>query len=298
MIRTSATVRRAGLALVTALSFSSAACAADRVIFKKASPYTTIFVTEDERGLRAMRFDAEDGSRQSVYKLGDPEHVELAYIRSVMSGLAFADRPRSALVVGVGGGTLPMVLHRKLPKVRVDAVELDPEVINVARSHFGFREDERLRAHVADGRKFIEGKQGAYDLIILDAFGPDNIPYSLATAEFLQSVRRALTPNGIILANLWSRGSNALYDDMIRTYQHVFGGVQVIDVHGTGNRIIVANIPKPDVSSEQLLERCRRLTTELSLRYDLASVLQSGLRPTGRDGVGARVLHDADRPRK
>ncbi|KAK3008284.1 hypothetical protein RJ639_015352 [Escallonia herrerae] len=63
------------------------------------------------------------------------------YLESVTS----SGRAINAIVIGLGAGLLPMFLHRCLPFLHVEVVELDPVVLNLARDYFDFREDERLR---------------------------------------------------------------------------------------------------------------------------------------------------------
>lgn len=67
------------------------------------------------------------------------------------------------LVIGLGGGVLPMFLHRQWPRwSRVDVVEIDPAVVDVAKSHFGFvptkkrKEPGALAVHVCDGIRYVE----------------------------------------------------------------------------------------------------------------------------------------------
>ena len=193
---------------------------ADQVlVYEKASAFGTVLVT-DENGLRVLRFE-RGGARQTVVKLGDPEHLELPYARVAMVGLALCDEPRRILVVGLGGGTLPMFLRHYYPAAEIDAVDIDPEVVYVAKRYFDFREDNRMRAHIGDGRAFIERYRYPYDMIFLDAFSSDSVPAHLTTQEFLQAVRRALKPSGVVVGNIWSRGSNPIYDSMIRTYQEI-----------------------------------------------------------------------------
>lgn len=67
---------------------------------------------------------------------------------------ALVDRPRS-LVVGLGGGALPMALKRTLPYLRQWVAELDPDLIPVAEEYFGFRPDLTLQAIAADGVDLI-----------------------------------------------------------------------------------------------------------------------------------------------
>jgi spermidine synthase len=65
-----------------------------------------------------------------------------------------------------------------------------------------------MRVYVDDGRDFIEASRGGYDVIILDSFDTDAIPRHLATLEFLRGVQNALTPAGIVVANVWGQAIN------------------------------------------------------------------------------------------
>ena len=216
------------------------------VVYETVSAYNSIVVTE-EGGLRTLAF-AHGGARQSVVRVGDPDHIELPYARAMPVGLAAAEA-RRVLIVGLGGGTLPMFFRRHWPELTIDVVEIDPQVVDVARRFFGYREDDRLQTYVQDGRQFIERCRLPYDVIFLDAYGDNNIPLTLATREFLRAVRRALTPGGLAVANVWSPVSNHLYDSMLRTYQDVFESVSVVDARGSGNQILLA------VPRRELLDR-------------------------------------------
>ncbi len=90
-----------------------------------------------------------------------------------------------------------------------------------------------------DGRRFIETAQNPYDIIFLDAFDSENIPYRLTTQEFLRAVHKALSPHGVVVANVWSRASNPMHDSMVRTYQDVFPNLYLVEVQGAGNEVIL-----------------------------------------------------------
>ena len=283
------------LLFIWALCYCGAAAAGERLLLEKKSPHNTILVSEDDRGLRILRFEP-GGARQTVVKPGDPDHLELPYARAIPAAFIYVEKPQRVLVVGLGGGTIPSFLHRRFPDLVIDAVELDPVVVEVAKSHMEFREDANLRAHVEDGRRFIERATHRYDIIFLDAFGADSVPYSLATREFLQSVRRALTPRGVVVGNIWSRVYNPLFDSMLRTYRAVFDEVSVLDVITAGNQLVLATPWKPSLSQEEAVRRAHALTKSLPLRYDLAPMVERGLRRAGSDGTGGRVLLDKDAP--
>ncbi|TVS18820.1 MAG: methyltransferase domain-containing protein [Planctomycetaceae bacterium] len=266
----------------------------ERLLERRKSAYNEVLVTETGQGLRVLRFEP-DGARQTVVKPGDPEHLELPYARVIPLGLALADDPQRVLIVGLGGGTIPSMFRKHLPELRIDAVEIDPVVVDVARRYFGFREDAAMRAYVQDGRQFIQQRTNLYDVIFLDAFGADSIPHSLTTREFLQSVRRALKPGGLVVGNIWSRSSNWLYDSMIVTYQDVFDSVYVVDIQGVGNKLVIGLTTERRLNRQQARLLAAQFSKRLGLRYELGQLVDYGFRLPGEDGVGGRVLRDSDR---
>jgi spermidine synthase len=272
---------------------SLVSCAADTVLYEKASSYNTIIVTENDKGLRTLLFEPR-GGRQSVVKPGDPDHLELAYVRSALAGLPLGGDPHRMLVVGLGGATLPMFLRKHYPDATIDIVEIDPEVVVVAKRFFGFLEDERMRAHVADGRAFIESVQEPYDVIFLDAFGVRSVPAHLTTLEFLQSVRRAVAPGGVVVGNVWRRASNPLYDPMLRTYQEAFDEIFILEAKGDVNGIFLALPRKMRLSQAELAAMARKLSTAKRFRFDLGEVVEYDFLDAREKNLSVRVLRDAD----
>lgn len=261
------------------------------VLYEKPSLYSHIVVTEEADGLRTLRF-GRGGARQSVVKPDDPGYLALPYARVALIGLALCEDPRRIMVVGLGGGTLPRFLRKHYPGATIDAVDIDPDVVHVSKEYFGFREDERMRAHVADGRGFIEQAHTPYDIIFLDAFGSANVPPHMTTQEFLGAVRRALRPDGVVVGNIWSGEHNPLYEAMARTYQEVFQTVMILPVAGTGNRILLALPRREDIETRELARRATRLSTGKGFHFDLgagAAEQPAREREAIRD---ARVLRD------
>lgn len=287
----------AGLFACVALVAQAALARTDpTVLYEKASAYNnTIVVTEEKNGLRTLRF-GKGGARQSVVKLGDPDYLALPYARSALVGLALSEDPRRILVVGLGGGTLPTFLRKYYPNAAIDVVDIDPEVVDVAKRFFGFREDELMKAHVDDGRRFIEKSRQSYDVIFLDAFGANGIPAHLTTLEFLQAVRRAVTPGGVVVGNVWGRGANPLHDSMVRTYQEVFDELFILDVRGAGNVILLALPRKQPLSRDNLTQLAAKLSAAKRLPFDLGDAVDYGFTDTRAKTPRGRVLRDP-RPR-
>lgn len=76
-------------------------------------------------------------------------------ISSYMENVASSGKMVKAVVIGLGAGLLPMFLHRCIPVLEIEAVELDPVIVDIARKHFSFVEDKRLKVHIADGIQFV-----------------------------------------------------------------------------------------------------------------------------------------------
>jgi DNA-binding NarL/FixJ family response regulator len=149
---------------------------------------------------------------------------------------------------------------------------------------------------VFEARTGAEGmekaKAGLYDLVILDGFDAEAIPGHLRTLEFLESVKRALIPGGIAVANVWGRSFNTFYADMLRTYSAAFEELYVLDVEGPGTKIFIGCPQAQSVSREQLLLRAAEISGRYGFRHALEDAL-TGFRTGGqeRSAQGA-VLRD------
>lgn len=254
----------------------------------------SVFVIEDEEGVRKLRF-ARDGIDQSAIVPGDPEQLVFAYMKAMMAGFALHPDPERVLLIGLGGGTFPMFVRRHLPHAVIDIVEIDPIVVEVAAGHLGFKQDPRMTVHVADGRRFVEaGEAGRrWDLIALDAYGPDMIPEHLATRQFYEAVRARLAPGGMLVANLWSEYANARYFSMLRTLEDVFAEVHVVAPQKSESRVVFAFRDAIGLSRERFVEQCVVLKKAWRLRFDLPQMVSRGY--AGPDSLppGGAVILDA-----
>lgn len=102
----------------------------------------------------------------------------------------------SALIIGLGPGVMAETLRRE--GVEVDAVEIDAEVVEAARTYFGYRGD----AVVDDGRRFLQRSGQTWDVIFVDAFLGGNPPWQLYTREAFSLYQSHLNPGGVVVVNL------------------------------------------------------------------------------------------------
>jgi spermidine synthase len=227
--------------LITYLLLATSQTASAQDIHREKSLYRNIIVKQEGQR-RCLIFTVKRSDRnQTCIDMSDPKRIVFAYARMTMGGLLLNANPQRVLVIGLGGGTLPVALSELYPTATIDTVEIDEAVVRVAKQFFNFTETAQLKVHVSDARVFIKRallRKTQYDLIILDAFTGDYIPEHLMTAEFLEESRNLLTPEGVLVANTFS--TSVLYDHESVTYQSVFGDFLNFKLPTTGNRVVIA----------------------------------------------------------
>jgi spermidine synthase len=225
----------------TSILFSQAVSAKPKVIKEERSLYQNVFV-EDDGDKRCLKFSVKRRtSSQSCMFKSQPKKVVFNYTKFAMSALVFKVKPERVLIIGLGGGTLSNNLLDMYPEIEIDNVEIDPAVVSVAVEYFGFKQTEKVKTYIQDGRIFIkraQRKKLQYDLIILDAFNGEYIPEHLLTKEFLQESKSLLNENGVLVANTFS--NSKLYHHESATYHDVFGDYYSIKKSkNVGNRVLV-----------------------------------------------------------
>ena len=192
-----------------------------------------------------------DQRNQTCMDRNAPQKMVFPYAKMMMMSLLMVPEPERILIVGLGGGTLPVALNELYPAAHIDAVEIDPAVLTVAETYFGFREKENMRVILRDARVFTKRALAAgerYDLIMLDAFNGDYIPEHLMTQEYLEETRGLLSEGGVVAANTFA--ISRLYDHESVTYREVFGTFYNIRSRISANRVILAtNGALPDMAS-------------------------------------------------
>jgi spermidine synthase len=190
----------AALFLVTLMSLAlpRSASARMKTVYEKDSFYHRIRVEEDHEA-RYLYFDR---TLQSAMNLDDATALRLTYSRYASLGLAFRPDAKKLLIIGLGGGSIPKKYHKEFPGMEIDVAEIDPEVVEVAKKYFHFQENKSVRAYAQDGRLFLTRSSQRYDVILVDAYFTDAIPFHLTTREFFRMAERKLAANGIVVINI------------------------------------------------------------------------------------------------
>jgi spermidine synthase len=199
-----------------------------KVVYRKDTRYHHLLVVDDAE-TRFLRFD---NSFQSGMYLADPNRTRFEYTDYFQLGLAYDPGAKSVLFVGLGGGSAPKRFARDRPDLDLQVVEIDPDVVDVARRYFHV--PETIPVAVEDGRRWLERHDRRFDVIAIDAYYSDAVPFHMTTREFVELVRSRLAPGGVVVVNvigsLRGEGSQFLRS-IYRTYRSVFPTVALHPVY-------------------------------------------------------------------
>jgi spermidine synthase len=174
-------------------------------VYETQTPYAQLSVV-DEDGVRTMYLGS---APQSATYLDERDGYVFEYSSYLHIPLLIQEDTDRVLFIGGGGFTTPKRYLEEYPDVTVDVVELDPAVIDVARDYFGLPNSDRLNVIEGDGREFLEQTEREYDIIVLDAYRKDRVPYHMTTVEFMELAKQRLTADGVMVANLISARSGS-----------------------------------------------------------------------------------------
>jgi len=220
------------------------------LLYERESSYNYIRVVQvgDERQLLLN----EGLGIQSIYR---PASVLTGHLYDYfLLAPYFAARPEpkpepSLALIGLAGGTVAHQYTAVFGPVPIDAAEIDPAIVEVAREYFDLREPN-VQTFVQDGRYFLARTAARYDVIAVDAYRTPYIPFHLTTREFFELARRRLDDDGVLAVNVGYAGDDrTLVEAIADTVHTVFPTVYVIDSAEDYNSLVLASVQPTDLDT-------------------------------------------------
>ena len=214
----------------TFLSSNSIPYYTGTLLYQKETPYAHLDVVDtlDNRERNLLL----DGGIHSTMNKTNSDALTY-YTTFFPTGLLFNTNAENVLFAGGGGFIGPKAFLSAFPKMNVDVVELDPVVIDVAKRYFNIHDNNpRLKIYNYDARDFLSKTHDSkYDIIFLDAFSKNNVPFHLMTLQYYEILYKKLGSNGVVVSNqigsLEGGPTSDLYRAIYKTMSQVFPHVYV-----------------------------------------------------------------------
>ena len=226
----------------------------ENIKYEKESFYNNIQVKEFDRDRYLIRVNWWTSYSVSISErtgfLTDSYYDYFAVMPMLAKG-------KDILILGMGAGTSVKQFEHFYPDSRIDAVEIDPEIVRIAAGKwFNVRETDRIKIYAMDARPFLSLTNKKYDVIELDMFqGGPNIPFYITTVEFYQMINEHLKPGGVVTMNVLQLGlDKRLVGSVGTTLKQVF--TKVYEAQISSNIILIAL--NEDIPINEINDRFKR----------------------------------------
>ncbi len=211
--------------------------------------YSRVFVygsKEPETGRSMQAMATTPRYTQSAMYLDEPDALALKYTRFFKVAWSFRPSARRCLVLGGGGYSFPKYALARYPDLRVDVVELDPGVTDLARRFFALEDHPRMMIHHEDARTYINRSRETFDIILGDVFNSQySVPFHLTTVETVRKLHGILAEDGLVIMNTIAaiegpKGRFLRAEHL--TYASVFPHVHLYPLQHPGDGTAVQNV--------------------------------------------------------
>lgn len=128
----------------------------------------------------------------------------LAWDLIAAGALLGKEPPRSILMLGLAGGTAFRILRRLLPAAELVAVDIDEEIVSLAREHM-FLDDLNIEIHISDAYQWLAQNSAKFDVVIDDIYlagKSDVFRPQVWDAKILGHLSRTIADDGVLAVNL------------------------------------------------------------------------------------------------
>lgn len=228
------------------------------IVAEVKSKYSQIKVA-DYGTLRHLYFVRDNGDEalESTIDTNYPQNLFLLYTQTMFASFLINKEHKDTLLIGLGGGGMVHFLNFYFPYINLDAVEIDPAIIEIAKKYFYLKPIPTTKIITDDAVNFITLPGKNYDVIYMDAFlkpsaetDSTGVANKFKASTFLQKIKSRLKKNGIVVFNI---NNHEKMQDDIKNIQAEFPQVYFFQKNRAGNLIVVGSTDSNRVSIDKLL---------------------------------------------
>ncbi|MGH1374204.1 MAG: spermidine synthase [Cellvibrionaceae bacterium] len=205
-------------------------------IFRQYDEHGSVQVFDDgEKRYLAFGNDTE----QSCILKSDAALLQYEYTRAMLLPLLFMGNPNTALILGLGAGSLVTCLRQQLPRLTITAIELRQSVADVAKRFFQLPSDNNLQVKISNADDYLgQPRDETFQLILSDIYGADDVDGLQLQEGYIDQCREHLDPQGWLVLNCWRH--HRRNSDLLSLLKRHFGFVGACDTQA-GNWVLIAS---------------------------------------------------------
>lgn len=228
--------------------------------------------------IRSLIFVRDSGEEayESQVNLRSPHILRFSYLQHMFTSYLLQPEQSNVMVVGLGGGSMIHFLQKYDPKVSVEAVEIDPVVVELAERYFAVRQKDNVKLIIADAFDYLKKTKKKYDTIYMDAFlkpsadtDDTGVPLNLRTQAFYQELQQLLTPTGSVVFNI---NPHAQMQADIRTIRESFPQTYVFSLPGSEGVVVVGSLQSQRLTPAELVAAGKTLDDRFKAGFSFATL--------------------------
>lgn len=218
---------------------------APKLVYKCSAPdngYETIFCGKhlmamksiENRGLIKVKtskpssYDRKTGVVQTVVDTVKKDRALPIHESMIEKVLERGPRQR-VLILGLGGGALPLLISDRCPDCEIVAVDLFEDALTIVRQFVLADDGHRIQYIQRDASKYVtEAATESFDVIMVDICQGAYMPEFLFGVDFIGQIKRLMRDDAICLSNVYApEGASDRFLRMFMTLRQVFPSVDV-----------------------------------------------------------------------
>lgn len=271
-----------GLTFAAMLASASGADAPNLgvVEFETKSAFSHIRVYK-KGNVRTMAFVRDNGQEayESQVDLDKPHELFITYVPFMFTSYLIRPKQEKVLIVGLGGGSMIHFLRRYDPEIQIDAIEIDPAVVDIAKKYFAVPSEGKVKLLTEDGLKYLEATDAKYDVIYMDAFlkpsaetDKTGAPLKSRTLVFYESIQKKLNPDGLVVFNL---NPHADLDDDLATIKKGFKQAYVFKLAKGQGSVVVAGMSADREKLPTLQKRAQEVDQRFRTTFSFQKMMKN-----------------------
>lgn len=202
---------------------------------------------------------------QSCIKLNNINGLNLAYTQAMMTALFFIPNLKTAMIMGLGAGSIAKNLYHAFPDLIIHTVEYRQAVADMAIKYFGVPVSKRLFIHIDDAANYMKKTQVKTDVIFSDLYSSEGMESDQVDSSYLRHCKSALTFDGVLVLNICHTKAQLKekFDQLLD--KEFEGRVLSFTIEG-GNKIVFAfNNTMPLLVKSELIDKAMSLQTIINV---------------------------------